>query len=85
MAELVCPLLTTLKIGQAGQQPQGGTAARSEELGVPGTLQRLPPAMFAKLKGTLQKHHAQVQAPAWGDAIHGIPEPGPQISCSHSK
>lgn len=84
MAELVCPLLTMLTIGQAGQQPQGGTAARSEELGVPGTVQRLPPTMYAKPRGNLQRPRAQVRTPVWGDAVRDIPKSAPQISCSHS-
>lgn len=83
MAELVCPLLTTLKTGQVGQQPQGGSAACSEELGVPGTVWCLPPAMYTKLRGNLQWPCAEAQSPAWSDAVHGISELVPQISCSH--
>jgi len=83
MAELACPLLTTLKTGQTGQQPQRGTAARSEELGVLGTVQCLPPTTYAKLRRDLQRLRAQVQTPAWGDAIRYLPKSAPQTSCSH--
>lgn len=73
MEELVWPPLNTQN-RSGGQQPQQGAAARSAELGAPGTVQHLPPAVHAKLRANVQWPCVEVQTPAWGDAIRGIPK-----------
>lgn len=43
-----------------------------------------PPPPLAKPRINLQQPCAQVQTPAQGDALHGIPKSAPHTSCSHT-